>query len=134
MKLKIYTDWGSRGNPGESGIWVYITDETGKEIEKRYKYLWIKTNNEAEYMWAYYWIKRAIELWSSEIQLYMDSDLVIKQLSGIWKIKKQELQVLHEQIQKIISSSWVKISYFWIRRECNQEADRLSNIAMDKKI
>lgn len=134
MKLKVYTDGGSRGNPGESGIWVYITDKNGKEIEKRYKYLWIKTNNEAEYMWAYYWIKRAIELWSSDIELYMDSDLVIKQLSGVWKIKKQELQILHEQIQKIISSSWVKISYFWIRRELNQEADRLSNIAMDKKI
>ena len=60
MKLKVYTDWWSRGNPGNSWLGVYIVDEKGKEIEKRYKNLWIKTNNEAEYLWAYFWIKRAI--------------------------------------------------------------------------
>ncbi|USN58166.1 MAG: ribonuclease HI family protein [Candidatus Peribacteria bacterium] len=91
MKLKIYTDGGSRGNPGVSGIGVYITDEAGKEIEKRYKYLGTKTNNEAEYLGAYYGIQRGIELGATEIQLYMDSKLVISQLSGVWKIKKEEL-------------------------------------------
>ena len=51
MKLKVYTDWWSRWNPWNSGIWVYITDKNWKKIEKRYKNLWTKTNNEAEYSW-----------------------------------------------------------------------------------
>lgn len=133
MKLKVYTDWWSRWNPGEAWIWVYITDENWIEVEKRYKYLWIKTNNEAEYLWAYFWIKRAIELWSNEIELYMDSDLVIKQLSGEWKIKKEELKILNSDIKNLISEFNIKIHFHWIRRESNKEADRLSNVAMDKK-
>lgn len=133
MKLKVYTDGGSRWNPWESGIWVYITDENGFEVEKRYKYLGIKTNNEAEYLWAYFWIKRAVELWSNEIELYMDSDLVIKQLSGERKIKKEELKILNSDIKSLISEFNIKIHFHWIRREFNKEADRLSNVAMDKK-
>lgn len=131
MKLKLYTDGWSRWNPGKSWIWVYITDENWLEIEKRYKYLWIKTNNEAEYLWAYFWIKRCIELWSNEIELYMDSDLVIKQLSWERKIKKDELKILNSDIKNLISEFNIKIHFNWIRREKNKEADRLSNVAMD---
>lgn len=131
MKLNIYTDWWSRWNPWNAGIWVYITDEEWKEIEKRYKNLWIMTNNEAEYLWALFWIKRAIELWAKEINLYMDSNLVIKQLSWEWKIKKDELKKINWEIVEIIKNAWVKVFYNWIRREENKEADRLSNVAMD---
>jgi len=134
MKLKLYTDWWSRWNPGESWIWVYITYENWKELERRYKYLWIKTNNEAEYIWVYLWIKRCIELWVNQIELYADSDLVIKQLSWLWKIKKEELKILNQDIQSLIKISWVSVKFNWIPREQNKEADRLSNVAMDKKI
>jgi len=132
MKYKVYTDWGSRGNPWISWLWVYITDMSGKEIEKRYKHLGIKTNNEAEYLWALFGIKRATELWAKEIELYMDSKLVISQLSGEWKIKKQELKVINTDILDIIKKSKVKVTYNWIRREKNKDADRLSNVAMDE--
>ena len=132
MKLKLYTDWGSRWNPGEAGIWVYITDENWLEVEKRYKYLWIKTNNEAEYTAAYLGIKRCIELWATEIELFADSDLVIKQLKWEWKIKKEELKVLNTDIKNLITSN-TKVVFTWIPRELNKEADRLSNVAMDKK-
>jgi len=134
MKLKVYTDWWSRWNPWIAWIWVYITDENWIGLEKRYKYLWYKTNNEAEYLWAYFWIKRAIELWSNDIELYMDSDLVVKQLSWKWKIKKDELKKLYSDIKKLISEHNVKICFGWIPREKNKEADRLSNLAMDKKV
>lgn len=134
MKLKVYTDGWSRWNPGESWIWVYITDDKWNEIEKRYKYLWVKTNNEAEYTWAYFWIKRAIDLWAKEIELNMDSDLVIKQLSWERKIKKDELKEINTDIKKLIKESNVLVTFKWIRREENKEADRLSNVAMDKKI
>ena len=132
MKLKLYTDWGSRWNPGEAGIWVYTTDENWLEVEKRYKYLWIKTNNEAEYTAAYLGIKRCIELWATEIELFADSDLVIKQLKWEWKIKKEELKVLNTDIKNLIPSN-LKVVFTWIPRELNKEADRLSNVAMDKK-
>lgn len=131
MKLKVYTDWWSRGNPGISGIWVYITSENDQEVEKRYKYLWVKTNNEAEYLGAYYGIKRAIEIWATHIELKMDSDLVIKQLSGVWKIKKAELWVINADIKKMIGEAWIIVNFVWIPREQNKEADRLSNRAMD---
>ena len=134
MKLKVFTDWGSRGNPGSAWIWVFITDEIWNPLEKRYRSLWIKTNNEAEYIWAFYWIKRAIELWATEIDLFMDSNLVINQLSWNWRIKKSELKELNDDILKIISDNSIKISYNWIERAKNKEADRLSNIAMDKNI
>ena len=133
MKLKVYTDWWSRGNPGNSWLGVYIVDEKGKEIEKRYKNLWIKTNNEAEYLWAYFWIKRAIELWATAIELYMDSKLVICQLNWEWKIKKDELKVINQDIRKLLTESKVEMMYNWVRREDNIQADRLSNIAMDQQ-
>lgn len=132
MKLKVYTDGWSRGNPGESGIGVYITDENGFE-EKRYKYLGIKTNNEAEYTAAFLGIQRCIELGATQVELYADSDLVVKQLSWERKIKKDELKVLHSDIKKLISECNIQIRFTWIPREKNKEADRLSNVAMDKK-
>ena len=132
MKLKVYTDWGSRWNPGSAWLWVFITDEFWKSLEKRYKSLWIKTNNEAEYLWAFYGIKRAIELWATELDVFMDSNLVINQLSWNWKIKKDELKTLNQDILKLISDNSLKISFNWIEREKNKEADRLSNIAMDE--
>lgn len=89
------------------------------------------TNNEAEYLWAFYGVKRAIEMNASEVELYMDSNLVIKQLSWEWKIKKEELRVINQDIKKMIDEAWLKISFNWVPREQNKEADRLSNIAMD---
>lgn len=134
MKLKVFTDWWSRWNPWESWIWIYITDKNWLEVEKIYKYTWIKTNNEAEYLWAYFWIQKAIELWCNEIELYMDSKLVIEQLSWEWKIKKYELKILNSDIIKLITNNNIKIGFYWISREKNKEADMLANIAIDKKI
>lgn len=133
MKLIVYTDGGSRWNPGIAGIWVYITNGFGEEIEKRYKNIWIKTNNEAEYLWAYYGMKRAIELWATTIELCMDSQLVINQLSWDWKIKKDELREIHTDIVTMIQKAEIELIYKWVPREENKEADRLSNVAMDEK-
>lgn len=131
MKLKIYTDWWARGNPGSAGIGVYITDESGNPIEKRYKSLGIKTNNQAEYLGALNWIQRAIELEATEIELNMDSELVIKQLKWEFKVKNPELKEIWLQIWQLLNEWWWKITFNHIRRELNKEADRLSNIAMD---
>ena len=132
MLLKVYTDGGSRGNPGEAWIGVYITDASHQPLEKRYKYLGTTTNNIAEYTGALYGLRRAKELGAKEIELYMDSKLVIEQLAGRWKIKNDALKVLSRQISGVLKS--LKISYHWIPREQNSIADALSNKAMDEKI
>ena len=132
MKLIIYTDWWSRWNPWNAWIWVYITDEHWKEIEKRYKNLGIKTNNEAEYTAVYLALTRAVELWYKVIDLFSDSSLVINQLNWDWKIKEDRLKIYKNDIDKLIKDNELKICFSWIKREDNKEADRLSNVAMDE--
>lgn len=132
MLLKVYTDGWARGNPWEAGLWVYITDKEGTPLERRYKYLGITTNNMAEYTGALYGIRRALEMWATQIELYMDSKLVISQLSGEWKVKDAELKKIYLEILALIGDR--KVSYTWIPREQNKEADALSNKAMDEKI
>lgn len=133
MKLKLYTDGWSRGNPGNAWVWVYITDVDGNEIERRYKNLGIKTNNEAEYLAMQLGIERCYELGATEIEAFADSKLVIEQLSGRWKIKKEALQLLNTQIKDVIQTKKWKVTFTWIPREENKMADRLSNVAMDEK-
>jgi len=131
MKLRVFTDGWSRGNPWEAGIWVYITDREWKALERRYKYLGVTTNNIAEYTGALYGIKRARELWVTQIELCMDSKLVIEQLTGRWKIKNEYLRQLANDIK--YHSKGIEIIYKWIPREQNTVADMLSNKAMDEK-
>lgn len=132
MILKIYTDWWSRWNPWIAWIWVYITDENWKEVEKRYKNLWQKTNNEAEYTAVFYALNRAIELWCKDISLFSDSSLVVNQLNWNWKIKEDRLKKLKFGIDDLIKKNNLIVKFIWIKRELNKEADRLSNVAMDE--
>ncbi len=134
MKLIIYSDWGSRGNPWPSGCGVYITDFCGKTVEKRHKYIGHATNNIAEYTAALLGIIRAIELEATEIELRADSKLVIEQLAGRYKIKNLELKKIYLEIQDMIGKWWGHIHFTHVYREDNTEADRLSNVAMNEKI
>lgn len=132
MDLIVYTDGGSRGNPGPAGLGVYICDRSGEPVERRYKYLGETTNNVAEYSGALLGIRRAIELGATSIELRADSKLVIEQLSGNYKVKNPGLKELHTQIRELVSSYPGKISFTHVPREKNKEADRLSNVAMDE--
>ena len=120
MKLKIFTDWGARWNPWNAWIWVYITDLEWKEIEKRYKNLWIKTNNEAEYTAVFFALKRAVELEASEIDLFSDSSLIVNQLNWDWKVKEDRLKSLKLDIEKLIKDNKLKVNFNWIKREKNK--------------
>ncbi len=133
MKLKIFTDWWARWNPWIAWAWVYILDEFGNEVEKRYKNLWIKTNNEAEYTAVYLALLRATELKSKEIDLFSDSSLVVNQLNWNWKIKEDKLKKIKIKIDDLIKNNDIKVNFNWIKREKNKEADRLSNVAMNNK-
>lgn len=132
MKLKAFTDGGARGNPGIAGYGVYIEDENHKMIFEEGKFLGIKTNNEAEYMGligALNWINENAA--DSEIEINSDSQLLVRQMKGIYKVKAENLKKLWATAQDL--SFGKKINYKEIRRELNFKADALANEAMDRK-
>ncbi len=131
--LIIYTDGWSRWNPGPSGCGIYIVDDKGNTLEKRFKYIWHATNNIAEYTAALLWVKRGIDLGARSIELKADSKLVIEQLSGNYKVKNPELKKIFLELQNVIGEWGGEIVFTHVFREENTEADRLSNVAMDKK-
>ena len=134
MKLIVYTDWWARWNPGSAGLGVFIVDENNVTIEKRFKSLGVATNNFAEAQGALHGIRRAIELGADEIELRMDSELIISQLRWEYKVKNADLKQIYQEIGQILASWSGNIIYTHVRRENNKEADRLSNIAMDKNL
>jgi len=137
MKINVFTDGGSRGNPGCSGYGLVIYNDNQKIIFKESKYLGIKTNNEAEYaglIGALNWINKNQNSFKiSEINFYSDSQLMIRQLQGLYKVKAPTLIPLFMEAKKIISLISLPINFKDIRRESNKVADELANQAMDKK-
>ncbi len=132
-KLIIYTDGGARGNPGPSGIGAVLKDENGETIATVSEFIGEATNNQAEYKAVIAGIKKAKQLGAKEVELFLDSELVCEQLNQKYKIKNKELAPLFVQIWNL-GIGFKKITYRHVRREQNQEADRLVNIAIDKAI
>ena len=133
QKLIIYTDGGARGNPGPSGIGAVILDDKKNLIAEISEYIGEATNNQAEYRAVVAAIKKAKELGAMEIQFYLDSQLVVEQLNGNYKVKNKGLQPLFVSIYND-SLSFKKVSYSHIPREQNKEADKLANMAMDRGV
>ncbi|MCX6809931.1 MAG: ribonuclease HI family protein [Candidatus Berkelbacteria bacterium] len=132
-KLKIFTDGGSRGNPGPCAIGIVIVDfESGKIIHKISECIGVETNNVAEYTA----IEKALE-WVLEnekeanIDFLLDSELVCRQLNGQYKVKDQNLKVIYLDIKQKLSEHGGTINFSHIRREDNKEADSLVNHALD---
>jgi len=135
--LNIYTDGGARGNPGPGAIGVYILDQEGKEVASFGKKIGRTTNNVAEYkavLGALDWIIENGNNLTPEtkINLFMDSNLVYSQLSQIFKIKNPELRNLFLQVKKKESEIKLPVSYTYIPREKNTQADKLVNLALDR--
>ncbi len=134
MKLIIFTDGASRGNPGHSSYGFTISDDSKKVIYEEGKYLGINTNNFAEYsavLAALNYVRENIKK-TSGINFYMDSKLVVEQLSGRYKIKSPTLKVLITQIKRL-EESFGEVLYNHIPREKNTVADSLANLALDSR-
>ncbi len=133
-KLVCYTDGGARGNPGPSGIGVVVTD--GEKILFEYsKFLGPQTNNFAEYeavitLLAILEKKFAAEIKVVPVEVRLDSELVVRQLGGIYRVKEETLK---RQFQKVaeLRANIPQIIFTHVRREKNKDADRLANEAMD---
>jgi ribonuclease HI len=131
MKLIIYTDGGARGNPGPAGIGAVIYNENRQIVAEISEYLGVATNNQAEYKALIAAFKKARELGATELECYLDSELVVKQLKREYKVKNKDLAPLFLEIHNL-SINFPRITYTHIPRERNEEADKLANMAMDR--
>lgn len=129
-EIYIYTDGGSRGNPGPGAGAYLLKNAAGGLLEARAMYLPETTNNVAEYTGVLMALKAAQKRKADTVRLFSDSELLVRQLTGQYKVKSPNLKELHTQCRERLSSfaSW-KISH--VRREDNAEADRLANESMD---
>ncbi len=133
MKAIIYSDGGARGNPGPAGIGAVIYDDSKKEIATVSKFIGRATNNQAEYLALIEALKKAKELNIVDLQVYLDSELIVKQINREYKVKNKDLAPLFLQVHNL-SMSFGKISFSHVRREENKRADELANLAMDKEL
>jgi len=130
-KIILYTDGGARGNPGPAGIGAVLYNEAKEKIAEISKYLGVATNNQAEYIALIEGLKKAKELKAKEVDVFMDSELVVKQLNREYKVKNKDLAPLFLQVYNL-SLNFSKISFSHIYREANKVADALANEAMDR--
>jgi len=132
MKLTIFTDGGARGNPGPAGIGVVIKS-SGKTVKAYGKYIGETTNNQAEYRALVSALESAKEMGATEVEIFMDSELVVKQLKGEYKVRDAELAPLYLKIHNL-RAGFKKFFVAHVRREKNKEADKLVNDAIDKHV
>jgi len=129
--LIAHSDGGARGNPGPAGYGVVIKDESGRKVAALSEYLGHQTNNFAEYQGLIAALEYAIKHGPKALKLISDSELLVRQIKGIYKVKNAVLQDLHGRAKELIAQmEWFSIGHAF--REQNQEADQLANDAMDK--
>jgi ribonuclease HI len=134
-EIIIHTDGGSRGNPGPAAC-AFVVETNGKEIFKGSKYLGIQTNNHAEYsgvILALKWLyKSSILNHKSLIIFLLDSELVVKQINGLYKVKDENLRNMFYEVFELIKSFKIEVVFKHVRREQNKIADFLVNQELDR--
>jgi ribonuclease HI len=129
--LIAHTDGGARGNPGPAGYGIAITDSKGNKVAGLSKYLGHQTNNVAEYQALIGALEYAVENHHPALKVISDSELLVRQIKGIYKVKEPTLRDLHARATQLISNlDWFQIEH--VLRGHNREADELANQAMDK--
>ena len=129
-RVIVYSDGGSRGNPGPSAAGFVIMDVHENVLFEGGKYLGITTNNQAEYQAVFIGLSKAKELGAKSVEFRIDSQLVVFQMNGIYKIKNRELWPIHTRI-KDLTTYFEKVTFNHVRREFNQLADGLVNRILD---
>jgi ribonuclease HI len=127
-----YIDGGARGNPGAAGFGVYLEDDDGREVDSLYGYLGERTNNVAEYAGLLAALRYAVENGVRRLAFRSDSELLVKQINGSYRVRNPGLQRLHRQA-RLLMSRLERVTVEHVRREKNLDADRLANMAMDTR-
>lgn len=130
MRATLHTDGGARGNPGPAGIGVVLRDESGDVIAEIAESIGSTTNNVAEYTALIKGLELAIEKRVTDIEVFMDSKLVVHQVRGEWKIKNAGLKPLAIKANHL-ANRFSSASITYVPREQNSDADKLANQAMD---
>ncbi len=129
--LIAHSDGGARGNPGPAGYGVVIQDEAGRRVAALSEYLGHQTNNLAEYQGLIAALEYALQHGPKALKVVSDSELLVRQIKGVYKVKNAALKDLHARAKELIAQlDWFSIGH--ALREHNQEADQLANEAMDK--
>ena len=128
--LTAYTDGGARGNPGPAGYGVQVVDESGLVVAELHDGLGRTTNNVAEYRGLLAALSWAVANHASPLRIRMDSELIVNQMTGRYKVKHPGLQPLHAEAKRLVSQVG-RVVFEHVRRDQNREADRLSNLGMD---
>jgi len=130
-KFKIHTDGAARGNPGPAGAgWVVVSSE-GRIVVEGYRYLGELTNNQAEYRALILALEDALEKEVNAIEIYSDSELMVRQLEGKYKVKNEGLKPLFDKARGILAG-FESYSLNHVDREKNAQADGLANKAIDE--
>jgi len=130
--LEIHIDGGSRGNPGEAGFGVHVTTPEGAEVAGLYGYLGRASNNVAEYQALIHALRYAAKRGASKLRIYSDSELVVRQINGAYRVKHPDMIPLHREATALLRQfETARLTH--VRREQNREADRLANRALDER-
>ena len=130
MKARLSTDGGARGNPGPAAYGYVLETEDGTVLAAHGEAIGVATNNVAEYSALVEGLRKAVEVGVGELEVVSDSELLVHQMRGEWKIKNDALRMLWEEAQDLAASIG-KVRYTAVRREHNELADRLVNEALD---
>ena len=130
-RLVVHVDGGARGNPGPAAIAAVVTTPEGEDVERRGEAIGRATNNVAEYRALLLGIALAAELGARELDLVGDSELIVRQVKGEYRVKNADLQPLHEQVRRALRP-FERWSIRHVRREHNADADALVNETLDR--
>jgi ribonuclease HI len=131
VKAKLSTDGGARGNPGPAAYGYVLEAEDGTVLDERGEAIGVATNNVAEYRALVAGLAKAVELGLDELEVVSDSELVVKQMRGEFKVKNAALAELKAEAESL-AQRLPKVVYTAVRREHNEHADRLVNEALDR--
>jgi ribonuclease HI len=132
-RLRLYSDGAARGNPGPSGAGAVLVEPGGQVVAKLGKYLGHQTNNYAEYMGLLLGLRHARSLGAKEIEVFADSELLIRQLGGRYQVKSPSLRPLYEEAVKLLND-FSRVKLVHVPREMNAAADEMSNKAIDERL
>ncbi len=132
-RVRVYSDGAARGNPGPSGAGAVLVEPSGQIVDRLGKYLGVHTNNYAEYMGLLLGLRRARELGVREVEVFADSELMIRQLGGRYQVKSPSLRPLYQEALKLLND-FSRVKLVHVPREMNSAADEMSNRAIDERM